>query len=439
MLRPRRRLRFPRCAQGCAALMLLMLTAMLNMVDRFVVHILAEPIKREFGLADWQLGVVTGVAFALFYGVCGLPIARISEHRNRPFIIAVSMAVWSVFTAACAGAQSFVQLALLRMGVSIGEAGCVPPAMSLIMDYAPIEKRASSLAWFQLGIPLGSLVGLGLGGVLADAYGWRIAFLWCGLPGVALAVLVAWVLPEPRRVKAGLPTANCAAQPSFGETMHVLRSKRSYWLLSVGSTVKSLVVFAQAPFMASYFLRCHEQQVATLAAGFHLGPAGFLGLSLGMIAGVGGMLGTWIGGQLADRGARRTRAAYAIVPAVAGAIAIPIQVATFLTDSMPVALTLIAINSVVGIVWQAPVYAGILGVVPPNMRATAVAIQLLLINLLGLGLGPLFVGVLSDLFAGLGHGSAEGLRLALLASNIASPIMVALFWAARRPLLEDSL
>ena len=159
------------------ALTVLLVIYILNFLDRQVVNILAEPIKLELGLADWQVGVLTGLAFALFYTFLGLPIARLAERGNRVKIISVAVAIWSLFTMACGLATNFVQLLLARIGVGVGEAGCTPPAHSLISDYAPKEKRASALAFYSLGIPLGSLAGMALGGLIADAYGWRAAFL----------------------------------------------------------------------------------------------------------------------------------------------------------------------------------------------------------------------------------------------------------------------
>jgi predicted MFS family arabinose efflux permease len=180
------------------ALGLLLVIYIFNFVDRQVVNILAEPIKNELKLADWQLGMMSGFAFAIFYTVLGLPIAQLAERKNRPWIIASALAAWSVFTALCGLAQNFVHLVLARIGVGVGEAGCTPPAHSLITDYVPKEKRASAIAFYSMGTPLGGLVGTSLGGVIADAYGWRTAFLICGLPGLALAVVVVLSLVEPR-------------------------------------------------------------------------------------------------------------------------------------------------------------------------------------------------------------------------------------------------
>ena len=171
-------------------LWLLLIVNAFNFVDRQIVNILAEPIKQELGLADWQLGMLTGFAFAIFYALAGIPIARYAERGNRPYIIGTAIACWSAFTIFCGMAGNFFQLLLFRFGVGIGEAGGVPPAHSLISDYAPREKRASSLAFFHMGLPIGALMGLALGGLVADAYGWRAAFIIAGAPGFIVAVLL---------------------------------------------------------------------------------------------------------------------------------------------------------------------------------------------------------------------------------------------------------
>jgi MFS family permease len=184
------------------ALGLLLLIYILNFVDRSVINILAEPIKNDLGLLDWHIGLMSGLAFAVFYTFLGLPIAQLAEKYNRPLIISIALGVWSAFTALSGFAQNFTQLVLARIGVGIGEAGCTPPAHSLISDYVPRERRASALAFYSMGIPLGGLVGMAVGGMVADAYGWRAAFLVCGLPGVIVALIAATTLVETRAPQA---------------------------------------------------------------------------------------------------------------------------------------------------------------------------------------------------------------------------------------------
>jgi len=211
------------------ALTLLLVIYTLNFLDRQVVNILAEPIKKDLGLHDWQLGMMTGLAFALFYTVLGLPIARLgiarlAERANRAWIISGAIAAWSGFTLLCGFAQNFPQLILARIGVGVGEAGCTPPAHSLITDYVPRDRRASAIAFYSIGTPLGSLLGMAMGGVVADAWGWRAAFLVAGAPGLLMAALALLTLKEPRKAAIkGAPHAG----PGVGEALQEIAGKKT--------------------------------------------------------------------------------------------------------------------------------------------------------------------------------------------------------------------
>lgn len=424
------------------AMGLLLLIYVMNFVDRQVVNILAEPIKRELNLLDWQVGAMSGLAFAIFYTVLGLPIARMAERGHRPFIIASALAVWSGFTALCGFAQNFVQLLLARIGVGIGEAGCTPPAHSLITDYVPKEKRASALAFYSMGTPLGSLVGMALGGLIADAYGWRMAFVVCGIPGVILAIVAALSLVEPR-IRATAQDLKAKAQQlrdakPFQAALATLRKKRTFWLVSLAAAIKAFIGYGQAPFAASFFYRNHSEEVAALAASFGLQSGGFLGLALGLMAGIGGAIGAFAGGVIADKYGGKDYRAYVSVPAIASLAVIPIYVTALLSPSATFALGSLLFGSILGTLWYGPVYATAQTIVPPHMRATAAAILLFIINLIGLGLGPLAVGALSDTFAiGLGLGEAEGVRWALFVSAFAGLLAAALFWAARASIRDE--
>lgn len=421
------------------AMGLLLVIYILNFVDRQVINILAEPIKNELGLLDWQLGAMSGLAFAVFYTILGLPIARYAETNNRPRIIAVALALWSAFTALCGLAQNFVQLVLCRIGVGIGEAGCTPPAHSLITDYVPKEKRASALAFYSMGTPLGSLVGMALGGIIADAYGWRWAFIVCGLPGVILALIVVFTLVEPRAKRVLDDVKRVAAKgPSFGDALKVLTHKRTFWLIAFAAAIKAFIGYGHAPFTASFFLRNHREDVAALAAQFGLQSQGFLGLALGVVSGLAGAIGAYIGGQIADKYGAKDLRAYASVPAVAALLTMPVYIFAMTADNAGLAIGTLAINALLGTLWYGPVYATAQSIAPAHMRATASAIMLFIINLVGLGLGPLAVGVLSDYLAiGQGMGAAEGVRWALILSVLANFGAVALFWFARDTIREE--
>jgi MFS family permease len=420
------------------ALWVLLIIYTLNFLDRQVVNILAEPIKRDLGLADWQLGMMTGLAFAIFYTVLGIPIARLAETKNRPFIIGASVAAWSAFTVLCGFTQNFWQLILARIGVGVGEAGCTPPAHSLITDYVPREKRASAIAFYSIGTPLGTLAGMAMGGLVADAYGWRAAFMVAGAPGVIFALIAAFTLVEPRRQLAADIAARASSQISFAAAIAVLATKKTFWLVALAASIKAFIGYGYAPFIASFFFRNHGPEIAQLAAGFGLKSAGFLGLALGLIGGTAGVVGAWLGGVLADRLGARDLRAYVMVPAIASLVTIPIFITAVSLDAPMHAIGFLSINALLATLWYGPVYATAQSIVEPHMRATASAVLLLIINLIGLGLGPVAVGLLSDVLAGqMGLGEAQGVRWALIVSATLGLAAFGLFWAARNSIREE--
>jgi MFS family permease len=420
------------------AMFLLLGIYIVNFLDRQVINILAEPIKNDLGLADWQLGLMSGLAFAVFYTVLGIPIARLAERKNRPIIIGTAVAAWSGFTVLCGTAQNFVQLVLFRIGVGVGEAGCTPPAHSLIADYVAKEKRASALAFYSMGTPIGGLLGLIMGGLVADAYGWRVAFVVAGLPGIIFALLAWFTLKEPRKVMAQHSATIQANQASFGDTMKHLLKKKTFWLIAFGAAIKAFIGYGHAPFTASFFLRVHGEEVANLAAMFNLKSIGFLGLALGLLAGIAGTISAWLGGQIADRFAKTDLRGYVVVPALASLLAVPVYIVAVSVPSATLALSILIINGLLGSLWYGPVYAIGQSIVPSHMRATASAILLFIINLIGLGLGPLAVGIISDVMAnGVGLGSAEGVRWALIISTCFGVFAFLLFWIARKTIREE--
>lgn len=414
------------------ALALLFATYVLNFLDRQIINILAEPIRAELGLVDWQLGLMTGSAFALFYALAGLPIARLAEVHSRPAIIATAVGLWSAFTMLCGVAGSFVQLLLFRFGVGIGEAGGVPPAHSLISDYAPREKRAAALAFFHMGLPVGALCGLGIGGVVADLHGWRAAFIAAGLPGLAVAVGIALWLPEPRKRVADVTLGVTLAHGSGPmETFRTLLAKRTFRTFLVGATLISMVTYAHQAFTAAFFLRVHGPELQQWSGQMGLGPTGFLGVMLGLMVGIAGSFGLWLGGRLSDRGAAKGGAIYCRVAAVSLALFVPVQTFAFMVPGMAMAMVGFAFSILLASVWIGPVQATVQSVAPAHMRATASAILLLAINLVGLGLGPLLLGLLSDVLAGIGGlGSGQGLRWAMAAFTLHALLAAAAFWAA---------
>lgn len=413
------------------AIGLLMAIYTVNFLDRQVVAILAEPIKRDLHLADWQIGMMSGFAFALFYSVLGVPIARAAEHRSRPAIISAALVAWSGFTVLCGLAQNFAQLCLFRVAVGVGEAGCSPPAHSLIADYVPKARRASALAFYAMGSPVGSLLGMAMGGLVADRYGWRTAFFVAGAPGLVLAILALATLKETRVRAATTP-----APPSFGEVMRILARKPTFWLLALAAAFKSFITYGQTAFTASFLLRNHTEEVARIASGFGLQSVGFLGIVLGLIAGGGGAISAMVGGIIADRaGARDPRLAM-VAPALAMLVSVPVSIAAVMVDGAGLALGLMVVPALLNYFWYGPVYSTTQGIVPPQLRATAAAVLLFVVNLIGLGLGPLLIGLCSDAFAA-SLGPAEGVRWALVVAALVGLVAGSLFWLARRTICDD--
>ena len=420
------------------ALVILLMVYTVNFLDRQIVSILAEPIKNDLNLKDWHIGLMSGFAFALFYCFLGLPIARLAESFNRVWIIGGSLAVWSGFTIACGSAANFVQLVLARIGVGVGEAGCTPTAHSLIADYVPKEQRASALAFFSIGTPLGGLLGLAMGGVIADAYGWRTAFLVAGLPGLILTVVVLLTLREPRKQIAKDALAHVPGKGHFVTTLKYLATKKTFWLIAFAAAIKAFIGYGHGPFTASFFFRNHSEEIATMAAMVGLKSAGFLGLALGLMGGTAGIISSWAGGWIADQAAKRDLRAYMSVPAVAALISPVIFTVAMLQNSAVWAMVLLVLPGLLGSLWYGPVYSSAQGLVPPHMRATAASILIFIINIVGLGLGPLAVGALSDILAGpMGMGSAEGVRWALILSSFMGVVAFGLFWAARKTIREE--
>jgi len=429
-------LALPGRAYRSYALGLLMLIYVVNFVDRQVVSILAEPIKRDLHLADWQLGLMRGLAFAVLYTVLGVPIARLAERGDRPLIIAVAVAVWSGFTAISGMAQTFTHLVLARIGVGIGEAGCTPPALSLIADTVPREQRASAVSVYMLGAPVGSLLGLALGGLIADAFGWRMAFVLVGLPGLALAALAALTLREPRRGRPAVARADDGV-PSLREALKELSGKRTYWRVVGGVTIKSFASYGALAFTGSFFFRNFPGELAEYAAIFGLKGAGFLGLALGVTSGVMAMIGTLLGGRLADHFARKDARAYAVIPAIGAIAGLPFSLAALNSDSLILALAFLLAPGLLGSMWLGPAYGVVQSLVRPETRATATAVLLFVANLIGLGLGPLFVGILSDILAGQGHSEADAIKWSLMSFAILAAPCAWLFWSAGKTMREE--
>lgn len=427
----------PSPAYARYAVGLLMLVYVLSFLDRQVMSILAEPIKRDLDLADWQIGAMTGLAFALLYTILGIPIARFAEYGHRPRIIAAAITVWSAFTLMCAFARSFSFLLLARVGVGIGEAGCTPPALSLISDYVPRERRSSAISVYLAGAPAGALLGMAIGGVVADEWGWRAAFLIAGAPGLLLSLICLLTLTEPRRRTALALPKRAPKGETLGTVLRVLFGKRTYRLVVSAATLKAFIQYSIQTFLASFYFRIHAVELAELADAWGLQSTGLLGIALGLILGLSGILGSIIGGRLADYFGARDIRAHMLIPALGVILGTPIYMAALFVDSLPLSLLLLIVPGILNAMYYGPAYAVVQGLAPPTMRSTATAVLLFIVNLIGLGLGPLFIGIVSDSLSAAGLGEAEGIRWALAIAVLMGIPAAALFFAARTSLQDD--
>lgn len=365
------------------ALVVLAIVYMFNFIDRQILAILLPAIRDEFGVSDVWLGFLSGTAFAMFYIVLGIPVARYADRHNRRNLIALALAVWSGMTALCGAAANFVQLALARIGVGVGEAGCSPPAHSMIADLYPPERRSTAMGLYTVGISTGIMLAYLLGGWVAQNIGWREAFFIVGLPGLLLALIVRLTVVEPPRGHSEGREA-VSEQPHFFRTLGFLWSRRSFAHMTVAAGLSSYVGYSVINFLPSFLVRSFGM------------PVGQVGLYLGLIIGIIGGAGFFLGGYIADHlGRSDHRKALTFVGVAVLFSALP-YAAMFLSDSWQTALLLFLIPSATANVYLAPVLAQAQGLVSLRMRAMASAIALLIVNVIGLALGPLLTGLLSD-------------------------------------------
>ena len=408
---------------GGRVLALLLLAYIFNFIDRQIIGILAVPIRAEFDLNDKTLSYL-GVVFAIFYSTIAIPIAWLADRRSRINIIAASIALWSLFTAACGMVQSYGQLVAARMGVAFGEAGGIAPSYSLIADYFPKSRRARAMAFFSLGIPIGSALGIFFGGWLATQLSWRSAFIIVGLAGVPTALLVKLFLKEP--VRGGLDNAAGAASepaPPLGTTIRALAANPSFWLLSFGAASGSILGYGLIFWLPSFFNRS-----------FGL-PLTEVGWFYGSIVLVGGVAGTWLGGWFGDRLGATKPGRYALIPAICFLITAPSFAFGLFAPNLYVAWLLFALGQMMALAWLGPVISAVQHIVPPNMRATAGASFLFINNLIGIGFGIYFLGWLSDRMKA-AHGK-DSLQYSILYGLAFYLLSSALYFVASRRLERD--
>ena len=379
-----------------------------NFIDRQLLAILQESIKADLLLSDTQLGLLTGFAFAMFYVTAGIPIARWADRSNRRNIISLAIGLWSFMTAISGLAQNYLQLLLARIGVGVGEAGGSPPAHSIISDIFPAERRASALALYSTGVNIGILFGFLFGGWLNEFFGWRVAFFVVGVPGLLVALIVRFTLAEPVR---GLAENRSAGETApFGDVLRLLFSRRAFRHIAFGAALNAFAGYSTSSWTASFMIRSHGMET------------GELGTWLALIMGLCGAIGVYLGGLGAERLAVRDLRWYMWLPALAGLICVPFMVGVYLADGPYLALGLSVVPGLLFNVYLGNALAMTHGLVGLRMRATASAILFFVLNIIGLGAGPWFIGFLSDQLApSLG---AESLRYAMLYA-----LPAAMFWS----------
>ena len=403
-------------------LVMLTIVYAFNFIDRQILVILQEPIKADMGLSDAQLGLLTGFSFALVYVTAGIPIAYWADRGNRRNIVSLALAVWSGMTALSGFVQNYAQLLLARVGVGIGEAGGSPPAHSMISDYFPPERRGTALSIYTMGIYIGILIGFALGGVIAQSFGWRTAFLVVGIPGVLFAVVLRLTVKEPRRGRWDNLDSD-AARPSVRETLTLLKRRPSFWYIATGCALTSYVSYGNGNFFPSFLIRSHGLSLAQV------------GVILALVAGIAGAIGTFLGGYLSDRFGASDKRWYLWVPLLGLVAGIVPYFYVLLSDhTVSVLGTLVFVN-IATTLYLGPSIAMSHALVPPSMRAVASAVLFFVLNMIGLGLGPLLTGVLSDLLRE--SFGDQSLRYAMVTTAMVGFVAMLMFYLGARHLPAD--
>ncbi len=396
------------------ALTVLTLVYTLNFIDRNLLGVVGQPVMEAFNLNDVQYGFLNGPPFAFFYALMGIPIAMAADRYNRVALIAVCIAIWSLMAALCGLASSFLFLLFARIGVAIGEAGCTPPAVSIVSDYFKPKNRANALGIYAMGVTLGGVLASGFGGPIAGLHGsdmenffnsvgmewaanalhwseiegWRLAFVLIGAPGLIVSLIVLFTIKEPPRGYSDPPGAQRVEKASFTETMKELSTKKTFWLLAGATSTASLVGYGLYGFQAPLVQRIHG-----------VGPAEFA-INFGVPLAIAAAVGTFLGGFLTEKLTPKLNSAVAVIPVIGLLGAIPLYIyAWYLpTEKLDTALITWCVGAALHYAYIGSQYTIGQGVVSQRSRATAIAVLLFIIAIIGNGLGPLIVGWLSDTF-----------------------------------------
>lgn len=389
------------------ALLLLVLVSVLNHLDRNIVSILLEPIKHDLHVSDSAMGLLTGFAFALLYSTVSLPVGLIADRFNRKVILTASLALWSGMTVLCSATTSYLAIFITRAGVGAGEAGGIPATTSLVGDLFRPEKRSSANAWIGLGATFGAAAGLAIGGIVNHYWGWRVAFIAAGAPGLLLALVIALTLREPERGRHDAAMSQARAGSASATFRDLLGNRLLMHLIfggALGNICNGIITWLPAYYSRSYGISTAE-----------------LGTWMMAIQATGSLIGVIGAGKLADRLYTRDPRWQAWIIAITTVACAPFLLAVLLVPSLTWSLLLLIPAMAFKFAYLGPYNATLIALAGPRNRATAAAIAMFAVNLIGLGLGPLIVGLLSDHF---GHGTPGGLRIALCALT---PILL---WSA---------
>ena len=394
-----------------------------NFIDRQLLVILQESIKKELNLSDTQLGMLSGFTFAIFYVTLGIPIARFADKNNRRNTVAVSLALWSLMTAVSGLVKNFVQLLLARIGVGVGEAGGSPPAHAMISDYFPPEKRSTALSIYSTGIYFGILIGFVMGGYLNQHLGWRSAFFAVGVPGILFSLLFYTTVKEPRRGATDVNTSSAKQEHSFFEVVKKLFSTRTFVFLALGSSLHVFCIYGLINWTGSFLTRLHNMNSAEA------------GIVLGLVFGIGGAIGSFAGGFLTDHFGKRDKTLYLKIPGYAIILSALCAVGGLFFQNNFLSIVFLGLCASLQSTYLGPSIAVAHNLVPASMRSLTSAIFFLMINLVGLGFGPLVVGMISDsLKPSLGN---ESLRWAMSIVIVVGIIAATLFFIAAKKLIGD--
>jgi len=404
------------------ALGLLVVVYVFNFIDRSILSTVLDNIKKDFEISDSWLGFISGLGFALFYTLAGIPIARLADRRSRRTIIAIGLLLWSSMTVASGMARVFSHLLLARIGVGIGEAAGSPPSHSLIADYFPPERRATALSIYAMGIYLGTMVAFVAGGYIQTHFDWRMAFYMVGLPGIPLALLVLFTVREPPRGMSEHVAVD-STPVSTREVAAFLFGQRSFRNLVLGSCCQALSGYAFLTWGFTFLLRVHEMSYSEV------------GLWLGLIVGIAGSSGAYFGGRIADRLGADDARWYMWIPAIVSIVGVPFGVGFLLLPDSTWALICFIPFYLTGAAYIGPLWSMTQSLAKVQMRATASAILLFILNIVGLGMGPQIIGWMNDsVFANQGH---EAIRYSLVVIAIIGGLGAIFFARAARTLRDD--